>query len=232
MTNGSRFAAALVCLAVAASLVAWFLVGRAHRQRASDEEDESGSRAGASLRGGGPTDDPGALHDDGASPANSPAASSVPILDRQKRDQVRALIWRSFGQDPPDAATTTAAYVLPEVPPWPEAPGDGGFGAIEPKYIQEKVRNEFFPLARQCYATLTTRIPDAGGSAVLAFDIVGNKNIGGIVEQVDVLNRSTLRDPEFVDCMRQSFLSVTFPPPEGGGMVTVEYPIVFSPEDP
>ena len=66
---------------------------------------------------------------------------------------------------------------------------------------------------------------------VLAFDIVGNQNIGGIVEQVDVLDKSTLRDPEFIDCMRQSFLSVTFPPPEGGGMVTVEYPIVFSPGD-
>ena len=48
---------------------------------------------------------------------------------------------------------------------------------------------------------------------------------------MDVLDKSTLRDPEFIDCMRQSFLSVTFPPPEGGGMVTVEYPIVFSPGD-
>jgi hypothetical protein len=86
-------------------------------------------------------------------------------------------------------------------------------------------------VARQCYASLAERVPDAGGTINLAFNIVGNKNIGGIVEQVDVLNKSTLRDPEFVDCMRQSFLSVTFPPPEGGGMVSVEYPIQFDPGD-
>ena len=158
----------------------------------------------------------------------------LPVLDRKKRDELRALLWRSLGQDPPDAAPARAAYVLPEVPPWPEGPGesdDAGPG-IDPKYIQDRVRNDFFPLAKKCYGDMSARLPDAGGSIVLAFDIVGNKNIGGIVEQVDVLNKSTLRDPEFIDCMRQSFLSVSFPPPENGsGMVTVEYPILFSPED-
>jgi hypothetical protein len=33
-----------------------------------------------------------------------------------------------------------------------------------------------------------------------------------------------------IECMRQSFLSVTFPPPQGGGFVTVKYPFTFSPE--
>lgn len=35
-----------------------------------------------------------------------------------------------------------------------------------------------------------------------------------------------------VECMRQSFLSVTFPPLKGGGYVTVKYPVEFSPDDP
>jgi hypothetical protein len=153
-------------------------------------------------------------------------------LDRQKRDEMRELIWRAFGRDAPDAAPAAkGAYVLPDVPSWPEGSTDGGPG-IDPKYIREHVQNEFFPLALKCYEDLSKRVPDAGGSAVLAFDIVGNPNIGGIVEQVDVLNKSTLRDPEFIDCMRQSFLSVTFPPPESGTMVTVEYPILFSPDEP
>jgi hypothetical protein len=34
-----------------------------------------------------------------------------------------------------------------------------------------------------------------------------------------------------IECMRESFLSVTFPPPRGGGFVTVKYPVVFSPDD-
>jgi len=46
-----------------------------------------------------------------------------------------------------------------------------------------------------------------------------------------VLNKSTLRDPDVIECLRESFLGVTFPPPKGGGAVTVEYPIVFSNSD-
>ncbi len=163
----------------------------------------------------------------------SSAEPTLPVLDRKKRDDLRAAIWRSLGQDIPDAAPAPAAYVLPEVPPWPDDPGDheNALGRLDPQYIQDRVRNEFFPLARKCYGDMSERIADAGGRVVLAFDIVGNKNIGGIVEQVDVLNKSTLRDPAFIDCMRQSFLSVRFPPPEGGGMVTVEYPIEFSAEE-
>jgi hypothetical protein len=64
-----------------------------------------------------------------------------------------------------------------------------------------------------------------------AFNIVGDAKIGGIVEAVDVLDTSTLRDPDTIDCMRQSFLSVTFPPPPDGGTVTVVYPIEFTSDD-
>jgi len=219
----------LVVAAIAAGLlVRHSLLGGTTGGEARPPGDEDGSesvddpttpagRAAASARSNG-------------SSATSPSGDPL-VLDRRKRDAIRTLIWESLGQEPPDAGRPPKpAYVLPDFPPWPDGPSDSGPG-IEPEYIQQEVRKDFFPLAQKCYADMSARVPDAGGSVVLAFDIVGNKNIGGIVEQVDVLNKSTLRDPEFIDCMRQSFLSVTFPPPEGGGMVTVEYPILFSPED-
>jgi hypothetical protein len=158
----------------------------------------------------------------------------APPLDRAKRDAMRALIWHAFGRPAPEPEplpTKPQAYVLPVRPNWPEA-GDGGtFGHIDPSYIQEAVHNEFFPLARNCYDTARAKDPKLGGSVVLAFNIVGDEKIGGIVEAVDVLDKSTLRDPDMIECMRQSFLSTTFPPPSGGGTVTVEYPIVFSSEE-
>jgi hypothetical protein len=166
------------------------------------------------------------------------------VLDRANRDELRALIWHSFGQpSPPEAAAPSkgAAYVLPEKPPWetsrlppldgdPAPPGEP-MGHIEPKYIQERVRNEFFPLAKKCYGDGLEQQPDLGGRVVFAFNIVGDPKTGGIVEAVDVLNESTLRDPDVIECMRQSFLSVTFPPPENGGEVTVVYPVEFSNDD-
>ena len=61
--------------------------------------------------------------------------------------------------------------------------------------------------------------------------IVGDAKIGGVVESADVLDRSTLRDAEMIKCMRESMLTMTFPPPKQGGFVTVEYPLVFSNDD-
>jgi hypothetical protein len=148
--------------------------------------------------------------------------------DRVKREAMRELIWRAFGRPPPPAAKAqpTSEYVLPKEPP-PAPEGDGG--TIEPKYIQEHVRNEFFDLAKGCYADAIPKLANPRGRVVFWFTIVGDEKIGGIVESVAVLDESTLRDPEMIECMRQSFLSVTFPPPRGGGWVTVGYPIEFSP---
>ncbi len=172
-------------------------------------------------------------------PPASSAAAAGPTLDRAKRDQLRSLIWHAIGQSAPPAPAPSpaAAYVFPSKPPWETAralpPGEGGevVGHIESKYIQERVRGDFFPLASKCYGDALGAHPDLGGRVVFAFNIVGDPKTGGIVEAVDVLDESTLRDPDVIDCMRQSFLSVTFPPPENGGEVTVVYPVEFSNDD-
>jgi hypothetical protein len=161
----------------------------------------------------------------------------VEAIDPVKREQLRAVIWGAIGHPSPPPAPPVkrrAEYVLPEHPPWedqPQADGGGTPGRIEPNYIQQRVREDFFPLARQCYADGMAGNPALAGSVVFAFNIVGDEKTGGIVEAVDVLNTSTLRDPDVIDCMRQSFLGISFPPPAGGGEVTVIYPIVFDPGD-
>ncbi len=159
---------------------------------------------------------------------------AVPVLDRAKRDQLRNLIWHAIGQPPPDAGAPVrgAAYVFPERPPWRDSPQDGGGSPrIDPKYIRERIHEDFIPLAKKCYEDALERDPKLGGRVLLAFNIVGDAKIGGIVEAADVLNDSTLRDPDVIDCIRQSFLSVTFPPPPDGGTVTVVYPLTFSNDD-
>jgi hypothetical protein len=219
-----------------ASAVAGWVTFRGPRSRADGKARASEQEGGRENEGRALASSAGRARDPSSRRADedandAPAANAgLPVLDRAKRDAIRTLIWESFGQEPPDAAPPPKpTYVLPDTPPWPEGSSFDGGPGIEPKYIQQAVRSDFFPLARKCYADMNA--PDAGGTVVLAFDIVGNANIGGIVEQVDVLSKSTLVDPGFVDCMRQSFLSVSFPPPAGGGMVEVEYPIIFSPGD-
>jgi hypothetical protein len=145
---------------------------------------------------------------------------------RAERDQMRARIYQSFGKAPPLEPAPSATGHAPYAP-MPELDG----GGIDPKYIQSVVHDDYFPLAKSCYAELMSRLPDAGGRLSFAFTIVGNPQIGGIVERADVTDDSTLDDPAMVTCMRESMLSMTFAPPPNGGAVTLTYPIEFSPDD-
>ena len=58
--------------------------------------------------------------------------------------------------------------------------------------------------------------------------IVGDEDIGGVVDEVALGEDSEIKHPELLECLRESMYSVTFEPPEGYGTVRVTYPIVFA----
>jgi hypothetical protein len=104
--------------------------------------------------------------------------------------------------------------------------------ALDRDYIRSRIRSDFVPLASQCYESLLATQPTARGKAVFSFTIVGDEDVGGIVEAAELIEGTTLTDPEFATCIRESLLSVTFAPPARGGWVTVTYPLDFSPDAP
>jgi hypothetical protein len=223
-------AGALVATAVVL-VVAFALREPAHSSRAA-----AAAAAGSTTRG----DEHGAAdlaRDLGAPETAAPrsaVARATPsdgstILDAAARARLRETIWGALGEELPDSGIERppTAYVLPisvSDPP-------GANGRMEPEYIRDRVRNDFFPFARDCYAEALKTKGDLAGRIVLHFVIVGDSKIGGIVESVDVLDKSTLRDPTMIECIRESFLGTKFPPPENGGWVSVDYPISFSPDD-
>jgi hypothetical protein len=142
---------------------------------------------------------------------------------RKRRDALREDIYRGLGQKPPDAtAKTPETNSLPASSPVP----------LDRKYIQERIRSDFVPLASQCYEALLEKNPTARGKAVFSFKIVGDTGTGGIVESAELVEGTTLTDPEFAYCVSESLLSLSFVPPPNDGWVTVTYPLDFSPDDP
>jgi hypothetical protein len=147
------------------------------------------------------------------------------IADRTVRDELRKRILAGWAaaDDPAVAAAAKQGRFLP-------APtGDGG-GAMDPAYIQEVVRNDFFPMARQCYGELLSR-KDAGGRIAMSFTIVADEKLGGIVEDVAVDSDGGVADEKMTTCMRESMTTLAFRPPAHGGTVTVVYPIEFANDD-
>ena len=119
----------------------------------------------------------------------------------------------------------------------PDAPVPaGGFGGPPPKagelnadYIQERLKDDFRPMARDCYKELLARAPDAGGGKLLVkFTIVGDEKVGGIVESAELDPSSTIQDAKLETCIKESMLTMQFAPPAKGGSVTVVAPIAFA----
>ena len=163
------------------------------------------------------------------SPSPAPAFPKSPeqlARARVERDRMRERIYQAFGKPAPEEPAPSATGHAPYAP-MPELDG----GQIDPAYIRGVIHDDYFPLAQSCYLDLVNRAPDAGGRLSFDFTIVGNPQIGGIVERVDLADGSTIDDPAMVTCMRESMLSMTFAPPPNGGSVTVRYPIDFSPVD-
>lgn len=97
------------------------------------------------------------------------------------------------------------------------------------QYIREAVREQYFPIARSCYEELLERQPTASGKIVMSFVIVGDGE-DGVVDRVELGDDTTMDDPEFTLCMRESMYSTIFePPPPGAEETTVVYPIALEP---
>ena len=105
-------------------------------------------------------------------------------------------------------------------------------GKYDPDYIRATFREDMFPLLKSCYEGALKRRPDLAGKLVLNFTIVGDRDVGGVLEDADVADDSTLKDDDMETCVKESLMTLTFDkPPSGGGYVTVRYPVAFSPGD-
>jgi len=175
-------------------------------------------------------------------PGDHPATSEAPAehalakLDRVRADRERELLHALFaeaGALPLLGAAAASAAPAPSVyPTMPQVPvGDAGETNIDPKYIQSVVRDDYFPLAKQCYTNALERNPKLAGRIEMSFRILGDPKIGGVVDDVKLGDGTTIDDKEMQTCLRESMMSVTFDAPPEGGEVTVVYPVLFSPED-
>lgn len=95
-------------------------------------------------------------------------------------------------------------------------------GRLPPEVIQRIIRQNFGRF-RRCYEAVLHHNPTLAGRVMVRF-VIGRDGAVSSVEN----GGSDLSDPAVVRCVVRSFYGLSFPQPEDG-IVTVAYPIMFSP---
>lgn len=121
------------------------------------------------------------------------------------------------GEDQPTANPDQQAPPLP-VPP---------SGKLDKHYIQSVIRGAR-PLIKECYMLARDTLPGARGMVMVEFTILGEQDVGGVVETAKIISDNALSTNKTMsECITQTMLSLEFPAPEGGGKVRVKYPFLF-----
>ncbi len=94
-------------------------------------------------------------------------------------------------------------------------------GRLPPEVIQRIVRSNFGRF-RVCYQSALKNNPNLQGRVSVRFVISRSGTVNSVSGSGDIPDQSV------VACVTRAFYSLTFPQPEGG-IVTVSYPIVFTP---
>jgi hypothetical protein len=150
------------------------------------------------------------------------------VVDRERREAIRMQLLAAHPPEPEPSTPESAAAASPSFPPPEELDIPG---RLDPKYIQDRIHEDYFPMAVGCYNEAAKRTPGLRGRLVMKFTIVGDQKIGGIVDNAQFGDGTDIDDKEFRTCMRESLLSVAFKAPDEGGKVDIEYPLEFSPGD-
>ncbi|MCA9616392.1 MAG: AgmX/PglI C-terminal domain-containing protein [Sandaracinus sp.] len=144
-------------------------------------------------------------------------------IEAARNDRVREAA-RELAANP----NPTAAAAAVQVPPEQDAER---LGRLDAQYIRDAIR-DLQPLLRECYDLARAEAERAGeaapeGRLVTRFVIGGEPDVGGVIEESEVMDQSDVRHPLLEECFTQTLFTVELPAPEEGGRVTVHYPFVL-----
>lgn len=139
---------------------------------------------------------------------------------REASTRMRSELRETFGNVAARPSEPAPAADEPATPP----------PALDKEYIRDRIREDLVPVAVECYESVLAEQPDAGGKIVMRFAILGDPDVGGVVDEAAVDPLESDFDNAFLrECMTQSLMAVHFDAPPEGGRMEVTYPFVFEP---
>lgn len=134
---------------------------------------------------------------------------------RARADQLREQIARHLASAPVAQSSGPAPSLPPSTEP--RTPGHlrNNLGGREA--LVEHLNREFMPLASECIEQAQDRAPQLSGMVGISLETMSDEQHGGVIAAADPAPSNTVADPLLLECIRESALSVSLPPPLTSG---------------
>jgi hypothetical protein len=139
------------------------------------------------------------------------------VLERGRRDALRERILErertraAIAEDPSPGGADDDAGDAP-------APGPGLTDRIGGRdALMAALNQELMPLADECIEQAGERNPELRGMLALELELVADAELGAVIDAAGYPATNEVHDPELLDCIRETALSTSLPPPPEGG---------------
>jgi hypothetical protein len=129
---------------------------------------------------------------------------------RALRDLLRAEILRAMQRRVPAGAD-------PGAPPGaPSAETARAAGRLRDRLggreaLVDHVNREFMPLCQECIEQAQERAPQLRGMLAIGVETLADEDVGAVVDVAQAMPENEIPDPDLLECVRESALSLTFP---------------------
>ncbi|MCH9684230.1 MAG: hypothetical protein K0V04_22545 [Deltaproteobacteria bacterium] len=233
---------ALVIVGMAVALWLWFVrppappsvaagpVVGASKPSVDDAAGDAGARDAATVR------------PDRSKPGRAKRIQERNEMRRRILEAVRARE-RAAAEDEPSPSPGSTSGAPPDSIPFggdesssvPDESGPASGGLVDRTGTHgEMVRilnEDLMPLADECYTLAREQQPQLAGLLVVDFEMVGDPEVGTVVESVHAGQGNELEGPVLMECMQQSILSLSWPQSDQTGWDAVSLSMRFSPDE-
>lgn len=165
--------------------------------------------------------------DDDGVPASDEGVTAADEARRERRRQVAGALREAIRQARELRTSPAVGAEAAAEAPAAEVSAPEPVGRLEAEYIQDAVR-EIRPLLAECYEQALEHEPGLEGRLVIEFDIEGEPEVGGVVNDSRVSDESEIAETSLDECVTETLYTLELPAPEGGGRVHVRYPFLFA----
>ena len=226
MTRARRNAVVLTVIAIIAALAVAFWWTRPQQRPARPAGTAVGAPATPESSSAAPAKHADSLPDpaipEGAR-RRPPASSS-----HAQREALRDRILRSSTAQPSTAAERAAADATHPADPR-NRPGKLVDRVGGRETLVAHLNRDFMPLARECIARAQEETPALEGMLALDVEVIADAQQGGIVEHARAAAGNPVNHPGLIECIAQTALSVTFPPPLPSGREVFQLTLRITP---